>query len=397
MNKTEIINIENNHYMPVFSRYNIVLSHGEGACLYDSEGKEYLDFLAGIAVNALGHAHPALISAITEQAKKVIHCSNLYHTEVQAKLVKKLTDLSGFDRVFFANSGAEANEGAIKLARKYGKKVSLNKVKIVVAENSFHGRTYMTLAATGQKKYQAGYEPLPEGFCYVDYNNIEALEKSVDENTCAILLETIQGEGGVNIATLAYLEKARELADKYDALLIFDEIQTGIGRTGYIFSYEYFGIKPDAITLAKALGGGVPIGAFLTNEKFAKAFKAGDHGSTFGGNPLACAAGITVLETLESEKLLENTKHMGLYMQKKLQKLQNKYPGLIKDIRGVGLMIGVELSKSGREFVDGALSQGIIINATAGNVLRLVPPLIINENQVNKLISVLDDVFDKYQ
>ena len=377
------------HYMPVFARYPLVLSHGEGPYVYDSEGKKYLDFLAGIAVNILGHGHPALVKAIAEQAGKLIHCSNLYYTEPQATLAARLAELTGFDRVFLANSGAEANEGALKLARKYGKTLSPDRVEIITAENSFHGRTLATLTATGQPKYREGYEPLPAGFRYVTYNDLDSLKSVISDKTCAVLIEPIQGEGGVYVPDEGYLAAVRELCNQTGALLIFDEIQTGMGRTGHLLASQTFGVKPDIVTLAKGLGGGVPIGAFLTTDKIAGAFHAGDHGTTFGGNPLASAAGNAVLDVLAQENLAANASARGEYLMAELRKLQGKYPSLIKDVRGCGLMVGMELTVPGRDIVNRCLEAGAIINCTAGNVLRFVPPLTITNEHIDELIVIL--------
>ena len=392
MNTQDIIQMVEDYYMPVFARYNIVLSHGEGPYVYDNDGKQYLDFLAGIAVNVLGHAHPGLVAAITKQAGKLIHCSNLYYTEPQAKLVRSLAAASGLDKVFIANSGAEANEGAIKLARKYAKKISAGKIDIITAQHCFHGRTLATLTATAQPKYQEGYEPLPGGFSYVPYNDIEALKAAVTENTCAILLEPIQGEGGINMPDANYLQQVRELCDQKGVLLILDEIQTGMGRTGTMFAYQQYGIVPDIVTLAKGLGGGVPIGAFIASNKVASVFKSGDHGSTFGGNPLASAAGNAVLAIIEEEGLLENAKKVGNYLEKGLLVLQAKYPKLITQVRGKGLMLGVQLTVPGRDIVNSCLEKGVIINCTAGDVLRFVPPLNIENVHVDEVLAVLDAV-----
>lgn len=390
--KDQVFSQDQEHYLAVFQRYPIVLSHGKGAYLYDTEGKQYLDFLAGIAVNVVGHGHEGLVQAISDQAGKLIHCSNLYYTEVQAEVAQKLAEKSGLDRVFLANSGAEANEGAIKLARKYGKKFNENKYEIITAEHSFHGRTYATLTATGQPKYHKGFEPMLPGFSYVPYNDIAALEKAVSERTCAIMLEPIQGEGGVHVPDQAYLQKARELCDKYGALLIFDEIQTGMGRTGKLFAYQALGVEPDVVTLAKGLGGGVPIGAFLTKNQVAEAFQPGDHGSTFGGNPLACAAAKAVLKALDEEHLIENAEQQGEFFKAGLTKLKEKYPQLIQDVRGMGLILGAELTRPGREIVEDCLKEGIIINCTAGNVLRFVPPLIVTKEQIQEVLNKLDQV-----
>lgn len=395
MNKQQVIEMTEQYYMPVFGRYNLVLSHGEGPYVYDNEGKKYLDFLAGIAVNVLGHAHPKLVAAIAEQAGKIIHCSNIYYTEVQAILVKKLATVSGLDRVFLANSGAEANEGAIKLARKYAKTLDPQKIEIISAQHCFHGRTLATLTATAQPKYQEGLAPLPGGFKYVDFNDIAALKAAVSEKTCAILLEPIQGEGGINMPDAEYLKEVRQLCDDAGVLLILDEIQTGMGRTGTMFAYQQYGIVPDIVTIAKGLGGGVPIGAFLASNKVAAAFHHGDHGSTFGGNPLACAAGNAVLAEIEEAGLLVNAQQTGDYLHKALVKLQEKYPVLITQVRGKGLMLGAQLSIQGKDIVNSCLEAGIIINCTAGNVLRFVPPLIIQPVHVDEMITVLDQVLAK--
>jgi acetylornithine/N-succinyldiaminopimelate aminotransferase len=392
MDKEQVFQTDKEYYLPVFARYPLILDHGEGPYVFDTDGKKYIDFLAGIAVNVLGHAHPKLVAAISEQAGKLIHCSNLYYTEVQATLAKTLVGLSGLNKVFFGNSGAEANEGAIKLARKYGKTISADKYEIITASEGFHGRTLLTLTATAQPKYQKGYEPLPGGFHYVPYNDLAALTALVSEKTCAVMLEPIQGEGGINTPDAEYLVQVRQLCDKYGALLIFDEIQTGIGRTGKMFAYQHSGIKPDIVTLAKGLGGGVPIGAFIASDKVATAFGAGDHGSTFGGNPLACAAANAVLGVIAEENLLDNVTMIGQYLQAELHKLQLKYPQLITEVRGMGLMLGAKLTKPGRDIVNQCMEQGAIINCTAGDVLRFVPPLNITKAHVDEVIAILDKV-----
>lgn len=392
MKKDKVFEIDKQHYMPVFTRYPLVLSHGEGPYLWDTEGNKYLDFLGGIAVNVLGHAHPKLVQAISEQAGKLIHCSNLYYTEVQALLIEQLAHLSGLDKVFLANSGAEANEGAIKLARKYGKTLRKDKFEIISAEHSFHGRTLATLKATAQPKYHEGYEPLPEGFSYVDYNDLAALEKVISDKTCAVMLEPIQGEGGINLPDPEYLAGVRQLCDKHKTLLILDEIQSGMGRTGKFMAFQHYNVQPDIVTVAKGLGGGVPIGAFLATDKVAAAFGPGDHGSTFGGNPLVCAAANAVLAVLKEENLLANAAIMGEYMLGALERLAQNYPKLISQVRGKGLMIGVKLTIQGKEIVAECMKQGVIINCTAGDVLRFVPPLNITKEHVDELILVLDKV-----
>lgn len=394
MTNEEIYQKDEAYYMPVFARYPLVLTHGEGPYVYDADGKKYIDYLGGIAVNVLGHAHPALVKAISEQAGRMIHCSNLYYTEAQAVLAEKLVKLSGLGKTFLANSGAEANEGAIKLARKYTTQNDPEKNEIITAWHSFHGRTLATLTATAQPKYQQGFGPLPQGFKYATYNDLAALEAVIGDKTSAVLLEPIQGEGGVHVPDGDYLKKVRALCDQHGALLIFDEIQTGVGRSGTFFAYEQADVKPDIVTLAKGLAGGVPIGAILATDEVAAAFHAGDHGSTFGGNPLACAAANAVLDTLQAENLLEHCKAMGASLSGALQKLQAKYPSLISEVRGKGLIIGMQLTKPGRGIVDACLQQGAIINCTAGDVLRFVPPLIINQGNVDELIAILDRVLE---
>lgn len=392
----EIFAKDKSDYLPVFARYNIVLDHGDGPYVYDTKGKKYIDFLAGIAVNVVGHNYKPLVDAVSQQASKMIHCSNLYYTEVQVEAAEKLKKLSGMDKVFFGNSGAEANEGAIKLARKYATNIDPEKIQIISALHSFHGRTLATLTATGQDHYHHGFGPLPAGFDYVPYNDIQALEAKMSDKTCAVMLEAIQGEGGVHVPDPDYLPKVRALCDKYNAVLIFDEVQCGMGRTGTFFGCQQFGVKPDIVTLAKGLAGGVPIGAFMATDKVANAFHAGDHGSTFGGNPLACAASCVVLDALIDGNLMENAKEIGAYLQSKFEEYKAKYPNLIKEVRGRGLILGMELTRPGREIANECLDYGAIINCTAGNVLRFVPPLNITKAHVDELISVLDKVLPKY-
>ncbi len=394
----QIFSRDDKNYLPVFNRYKIVLERGEGAYLYDINGKRYVDFLGGIAVNVLGYNYTPLVDAISKQAAKIIHVSNLYYTEPQANAAAKLVKLSGLDRAFFGNSGAEANEGAIKIARKYAHQFDAEKSQIITAWDSFHGRTLATLTATGQPKYHKGFEPLPAGFDYVHYNDIAELEEKISDKTCAVMLETIQGEGGVYPPKDDYLKKVRELCDKHGALLIFDEIQAGMGRSGKFFAYEKYGIKPDIVTLAKGLAGGVPIGAFICTEKVAQAFHAGDHGTTFGGNPLACAAANVVLDTIPDEKFLAHVEAVGKYFKSKLIDLQKKYPDQISEIRGEGLILGAQLSnskKSGVEIVNECMKRGAIINCTVGTVLRFIPPLIIENAQVDEVMNILDSVFSE--
>ena len=330
----------------------------------------------------------------------MLHCSNLYYTQAQADAADKLAKLSGLEdaKVFFGNSGAEANEGAIKLARKFAHAKDPEKSQIITAWMSFHGRTLATLTATGQPHYQEGVGPLPEGFDYVHYNDIAELESMMSDKTCAVMLETIQGEGGVYPPNPGYLQKVRELCDKYGALLIFDEIQAGIGRSGKFFAYDKYGVKPDIVTLAKGLAGGVPIGAFVARGEVAKAMKPGDHGTTFGGNPLACAAANVVLDTVPKAEFLGQIEKVGGYFKHQLVTLQEKFPSLIKEVRGEGLILGAELSKDniGREIVNDCLAEGVIINCTVGKVLRFIPPLIITEEHVDEVIRALEKVLAQY-
>jgi acetylornithine/N-succinyldiaminopimelate aminotransferase len=380
-------------YLPVFSRYHIVLDHGEGAYLYDIDGNRYLDFLAGIAVNVLGHAYPPLVKAIATQAGKMIHCSNLYYTQAQADAAAKLVRLSGLGKAFFANSGAEANEGAIKVARKYAHQFDPDKSQIITAWQSFHGRTIATLTATGQPVFQKGFGPLPDGFDYVHFNDLEELDNLMSEKTAAVMLETVQGEGGIYTPEPGYLKGVRKLCDKYHALLILDEIQCGIGRTGKFFAYENYGIKPDIVTLAKGLAGGVPIGAFITTNEAAEAMKPGDHGTTFGGNPLACAAANVILDTIPQPDFLHKVSTVGAYFKEGMNALKQEFPDIIKEVRGSGLMLGMELTFPGRKIVEAMLEHGAIINCTAGNVLRFIPPLIVTKAQVDEILGLLKEVF----
>lgn len=398
-NESEIIARDTESYLPVFSRYPIVLDHGDGSYVWDLNGRKYLDALGGIAVNVLGHNYAPLVNAIADQARRLIHVSNLYYTEPQADAAAKLSELTGGGKVFFGNSGAEANEGAIKAARKYAHTIRSEKSQIITALGSFHGRTLATLTATGQEKFHKGFEPLPQGFDYVPYNDIAALEARMNENTAAVMLEPIQGEGGVRTPADGYLQQVRALCDQYDALLIFDEIQTGMGRTGTFYAYEMYGVTPDIVTLAKGLAGGVPIGAFIVTEKVAAAFHAGDHGSTFGGNPLACAAANVVLDVIADDAFLSRVKAVGTHFKQKLEDLRTKYPAYIVDVRGTGLILGMEMQKNevAAAIARRMLEQGVIINCTAGNVLRFIPPLIFTKNEVDELVCVLDDcVLDIY-
>jgi acetylornithine/N-succinyldiaminopimelate aminotransferase len=387
MKKQEVLEVQKQHYLPVFTRAEIVFDYGQGVYLYDTDGKKYLDFFAGIATSILGHNNPALVEAISKQAGKLIHCTNVFHTEIQAKLVQKLFEISGLERIFLTNSGTESIEGAIKIARKYGKKNG-GKFKILSTSNSFHGRSLGALAATGQTKYQDGFKPMIAGFDYAKFNDVKDLENKFDDQTCAILIEPIQGEGGIHSASKEFLQAAADLCKKHNALLIFDEIQTGLFRTGKTFCFQHHNIKPDILTLAKALGGGFPVGAVLCNEKTAAALEKGDHGSTFGGNPLACAAAFAVLSQAQENNLSDNAKNLGKYFLEKLNELKKDF-GFIKELRGQGLLIGMELDKNGSEIVKKALENGLVINCTATTVLRFCPPLIISKADIDEMIKIL--------
>lgn len=368
----------------------MVMELGQGCRVWDNEGNEYVDAFAGIAVNSLGYNHPVLVKAISEQAAKLMHCSNLYYTEIQAKALRVVAEATGMDRIFFANCGAEGNEGAMKLARKYGVSKAPTKYKIISADESFHGRTFDTLAATGHDYYHVGYGPLSPGHVLVPYGDIKALEAQMDDDVCAVLLEPIQGEGGVHVPSDEYLQQVRALCDKHDALLIFDEVQTGVARTGKWFAYMHSGVKPDILTFAKGIGGGFPVAGFAVPERLAHVFKPGDHGGTFGGNPLACAAVYATLTTIKSEGLVDKVAEKGEYFKNELRKLQEKYPDKVTDVRGCGLMLGMEVAGEGKPIVESCLANNVIVNCTAGNVIRIVPPLIISREEIDIVVAALD-------
>lgn len=390
MDKKAIIEETEKYYLPVFGRYPMVMELGQGCRVWDNEGNEYVDAFAGIAVNSLGYNHPVLVKAISEQAAKLMHCSNLYYTEIQAKALRVVAEATGMDRIFFANCGAEGNEGAMKLARKYGVSKAPTKYKIISADESFHGRTFDTLAATGHDYYHVGYGPLSPGHVLVPYGDIKALEAQMDDDVCAVLLEPIQGEGGVHVPPDEYLQQVRALCDKHDALLIFDEVQTGVARTGKWFAYMHSGVKPDILTFAKGIGGGFPVAGFAVPERLAHVFKPGDHGGTFGGNPLACAAVYATLTTIKSEGLVDKVAEKGEYFKNELRKLQEKYPDKVTDVRGCGLMLGMEVAGEGNPIVESCLANNVIVNCTAGNVIRIVPPLIISKEEIDIVVAALD-------
>ncbi|MDP3035468.1 MAG: acetylornithine transaminase [Methanobacteriaceae archaeon] len=389
MNTQDIMDLDKKFVMQTYGRQPLALSHGKGAEVWDVEGKSYLDCFAGVAVNNVGHAHPKVALAICHQAQRMIHCSNVYYTQEQVELAKLLTQVSPHDRVFFANSGAEANEGAIKLARKY-----TGKGEIISTDNSFHGRTLATVTATGQDKYKEPFKPLPGGFKHVPYGDIQAMVEAITEDTAAIILEPIQGEGGVIVPPEGYLQNVRNICRQRDILLILDEIQTGFGRTGEMFASNLFGVEPDITTIAKAMGGGYPIGAILANERIASAFEPGDHGSTFGGNPLGCAAAKAAIEVILDENLVHQSQELGAYLKANLEQMASKYE-IVKEVRGKGLMIGIELTKSCGDVVTEAREQGVLVNCTADTVVRLLPPLIITKEQLDVVVKVLDAALAK--
>lgn len=376
------------YVMNTYSRIGKVFVRGEGSYLWDSEGNKYLDFVSGIAVNSLGHCPQVVKDAIKEQGDKLIHCSNLYWIEPQIKLAKVLVENSSCDKAFFCNSGTEANEAAIKLARKWGQ----GRFEIITMEQSFHGRTLGSLTATGQDKYQKAFKPLPEGFKYVPFDDLQGLEAAITENTCAVMLEPIQGEGGVNVPSLEYLQGVEQICRKNNLLLIVDEVQTGMGRTGKAFGYQNFGISPDIVTLAKALGGGVPIGAMLAKEEVAQAFVPGDHAATFGGNPLATAAGLAASSILLDQVFLDTVVDKGKYFMEKLQGLKEVQPAITR-VKGLGLMIGCDITGDAQRIVQFCLEKGILINAVGGKVLRFVPPLTVSKEEIDQVVDVLAKAF----
>jgi len=388
----DIMNTADKVMANTYKRFPIVITKGKGCNLWDSEGNKYIDFVSGIAVCNLGHAHPKVAEALSKQAGILLHVSNLYYTEPQTELAATLTEKSFADRVFFCNSGAEANEAAIKLARKHSKDKGENgRYRIVSMEQSFHGRTMATLSATGQEKIRKGFEPILEGFDYIPFNDIDALRDAIDASTCAVLLEPIQGEGGVRCPDPEYLKSVRRLCNEKGVLLIFDEIQTGMGRTGKLFAYEHFGVEPDIMTLAKALANGLPIGAMLAKEDVAEAFTPGAHASTFGGTPIITAASLQVVKILTEENLIHHCAKIGGYFKERLSWLKSRHDS-IEDVRGMGLLLGMMLNTEGEPVVKSCMEKGFLINCIQGNILRFVPPLIIEEEDIDALVACLDHV-----
>ena len=386
MNTNEVKETLDSYVMHTYGRYDLVIDHAHASTVYDKEGNEYIDCVAGIAVNNIGHTHKKMTENLSKQLDKMIHVSNLYYTQEQAECAKRIVEASPHDMIFFANSGAEANEGAIKLARKYTKKG-----EIIATWNSFHGRTLATITATGQPKYQKGFEPLPAGFKHVDYNNIEQIREAITEDTAAILVEPIQGESGVRVPDDDYLPELRKICDENGILLIFDEVQTGYGRTGKMFASQHSGVVPDITTCAKAIAGGLPMGAVLANKQIADAFEPGNHASTFGGSPLVCCAANTVLDIYEEEDLVKKSEENGKYLKEQLANLSNAHDCIV-EARGHGLMVGLELNYECGDLVAKAQQKGVLINVANGTVIRLVPPLVITKEEIDKVVSVIDEI-----
>ena len=385
----EIQALEQKYLLQTYARYPLAIARGKGVYVYDLEGNKYLDLVGGLGVNALGHAHPRIVKVLRDQAAKAIHLSNLYYNEYQGLLAERLCTLSGLDRAFFSNSGTEAMEGALKLARAAGHKLSGDaKRKVVALAGSFHGRTFGALSMTGQDKYRTGFEPMLGGVQFVALNDVAGMQAAVDADTCAIVLEPIQGEGGVRECSREFLQAAREAADRHNAALIFDEIQCGLGRIGTLFAFQHFGITPDIVAIAKPLAAGIPLGAFLVREKFASALSTGKHGTTFGGGPLACRTALEYLVILEDEKLMERVKAVGAYLNAELKAIAEKSK-IAREVRGLGMMQALELSIPARPLVERAMAEGILLNSTQDTVLRFLPPFLLEEKHVDKGMRVL--------
>lgn len=385
----EIVERERRYLLPTYNRYPLAIARGKGVFVYDVEGRRYLDLVGGLGVNALGHAHPRILKVIREQAKRAIHVSNLYYHEYQGRLAEKLCQLSGLGRAFFSNSGTEAMEGALKLARAAGhQKGGEAKSDIVALAGSFHGRTFGAISLTGQEKYRAGFEPLLPGVTFIPLNHVEALRAAVGDNTCALVLEPIQGEGGIRECSEEFLREARAAADRHQALLILDEIQCGLGRTGRMFAFQEFGIAPDVVAIAKPLAAGLPLGAFLVKEELATVIASGKHGTTFGGGPLACRVALEYFSIIEEENLLENVRRVGDYLKQELKAVVERFP-VARECRGRGLIQAIELDVPARPLVEAALQRGVLFNSTQDTVLRFLPPFLLQEKQVDKGMQVL--------
>jgi acetylornithine/N-succinyldiaminopimelate aminotransferase len=388
---------EEKYLFPTYKRHELYVSHGSGAYLYDLAGRRYLDFLAGIAVNSLGYNNPRLVHILVEQGQRLIHCSNLFYHPYQGALARRLATITGMSKVFFTNSGTEANEAAMKIARSYGHRTGGEKKSSILAlANAFHGRTFGALSITAQEKYQAPFRPLVPDVSIVGELSVSALENAFNENVCALVLEPIQGEGGVVPLPQEFMSRARALCDRYEALLILDEIQSGLGRTGRFFAYEHYGVKPDVLTVAKSLAAGYPLGAVLGNERVAGCLQAGDHGTTFGGGPLACRLALEVLDIIEDEDLISRVGELGRYMRDGLANLAVHHPS-IREIRGIGLMIGVELGDIAKEVLKMLMERGIVANVAHDTVLRLLPPFIISRNDIDEFLSTLDGVLSEIE
>ncbi len=390
----DIVKLGEKVLMHTYSRYPLVFDRGEGVYLYDENGKKYLDFVAGIAVNDLGYNDEGLNKALEEQMHKLYHVSNLYYTKANVEAAKTLVDNSALDRVFFCNSGAEATEAALKLSRLYAYKFRNKETKIIAMKNSFHGRTFGSITATGQLKYQKGLGPILPDVVHVPFMDFEAIEKEAKSGACGIIIEPVQGEGGIRPASKEFLQKVRDLCDELDIVLIFDEVQCGMGRSGYLFAYEYFGVVPDVVCMAKGLGGGFPIGAILVNEEKAKAFEPGNHASTFGGNALASTASKYVVNKLINDNILDNVKEQGKYLKSKLEQLKEKY-SFITDVRGIGLMLGMELEFPVSDIINKAIDEGLLLLNSGQNIIRFVPPLIITKDEIDEGITILDKILNE--
>jgi acetylornithine/N-succinyldiaminopimelate aminotransferase len=394
-NFEQVVELERKYLLATYSRYPVVLERGKGVFLYDIEGKKYLDFVSGLGVNALGHAHPRIVKTIKDQAAKLLHVSNLYYHEYQGPLAEKLCTLSGLDRAFFSNSGTEAIEGSIKLARLAGHRAGGEaKCRLVALEGSYHGRTFGALSLTGQDKHRKGFEPMLEGVTFVKQNEVQALRSAVNDNTCAIVLEPIFGEGGIYECSVEFLQECRELADRHKVALIFDEIQCGLGRTGTLFAFQNFGVKPDIVAIAKPIAAGLPLGAFIAKEEFASAISAGQHGTTFGGGPLACRVALEVLAIIEEEKLLDNVNRVGTYLRQELEGVVKRCPAAT-GVRGRGFIQGIQLEIPARPIVDAALAEGVLFNSTHDTVVRFLPPFLLQEKHVDKGIRILKKLLGK--
>jgi len=392
MEKNQIKQLYENYVIGCYSKEDVVFVRGYGSWLWDINGEKYLDFFPGWAVSGLGHCYPEVVKSITKQAKKLIHLPNNYYHPWQAILAKEIVDISFDGKLFFCNSGAEANEGAIKLSRLYGKEKG--KYKIISMENSFHGRTLATVTLTGQKIYNEPFKPLPEGFSYVPFNDFHALKEKIDDKTVSIFIEIIQGEGGINVVDKEYLENVYQLCKEKDVLLVFDEVQTGFGKTGKFFAYQHFGIQPDIMTLAKTLGGGFPIGAMIAKREIADLLVPGTHASTFGGSPLACASAISVIRTIKEKDILERVNKYGKYLKNKLEKLKEKYT-CIKKVKGIGLMLAIELEMDGRQFYKLCLNKKLLLNCTHGNVIRIMPSLTVKKKEIDRAVEIMDECFSE--